>query len=155
MVPGSAASFPMTPVANRIADCVLHFEGEALSIGPAFGGEPNYLHGDGWTSVWQTRSHGPHEAVLYLKKDRSHLSPYEYAAEQKFILEDNVLHLDIAVTNTGRRLPFGTGHHPYFPRTANTMVRAALPRVWLCDHNMHPTELIQTPQRWDFTRALS
>jgi aldose 1-epimerase len=154
LIPGNTASFPMTPVSNRIANCKLEFEGKTYEILPPFGEEPNYLHGDGWTSAWDIKSQGPHHVTLGLKQTYSSLSPYDYEAEQSYHLENDTLHIDMAIMNTGRRLPFGMGHHPYFPRTENTVVKANLPKVWLCDGNMHPTELIDTPEKWNFARGV-
>ena len=152
--PGNAASFPMTPLTNRIANCELSFEGETFAIRPAWGEEPNYLHGDGWMSAWTVAHHEENRAILTLSKKESGQSPYSYEAKQTFVLEDGHLHLDISITNTGRRLPFGTGHHPYFPRTNKTVMRAALPKVWLCNELMYPTSLVPTPDEWNFRRGV-
>ncbi len=154
LTPGHAASFPMTPLSNRISGCVLRFEGEVFNLGPSYGEEPNYLHGDGWTQPWSIGDIGPHHAVLRLYVAPNPLSPYVYEAEQVLSLADGILDMDIAVTNRGRRLPFGTGHHPFFPRTSRTVLAARLTRVWLCDADMHPTRLVDVPEKWNFSRGV-
>ena len=114
--PLNASCFPMVPVSNRISNCELVFEGEKFHIGPPFGQEPNYLHGDGWTSPWTVIEHNHHHAIMILEKEASSLSPYAYRAEQSFRLQNDKLTMGITVTNQGDRpLPFGFGHHPYFP----------------------------------------
>jgi aldose 1-epimerase len=155
LIAGNSSCFPMTPVSNRISNGRLSFEGEILTFAPCFGEEPNYLHGDGWTSAWAVKDVGPNHAVLTLLVPRNSLTPYVYEAEQRFSLFDGGLNMDIAVTNRGgRRLPFGIGHHPYFPRTGATVLKANLPEVWLCDELMHPTSLVPVPPKWNFARGV-
>ena len=62
--------------------------------------------------------------------------------------------MSISITNKkDHRLPFGFGHHPYFPRMLETMVKAPLSKVWVCDRDMHPTILADVPEKWDFARG--
>lgn len=153
--PLNFSSFPLTPFSNRIGYGKLSFRGEALDVGPPFGGEPHPNHGDGWFSVWDVKEHAPQRVVLSLKTERAANTPYVYEAEQIFTLEDDVLNIDMVVTNrSGRALPFGTGHHPYFPRTDKTVLKASLSGVWN-SKNMVPAELVPLPEKWNFTRGVT
>ncbi len=47
------------------------------------------------------------------------------------MLADDALHVTLTIRNlSDRRMPFGFGHHPYFPRTASTFVHARVDVMW-------------------------
>ncbi|MBB4184452.1 aldose 1-epimerase [Sinorhizobium terangae] len=128
---GAEASFPLVPFGNRIEGNSFTFEGERFTLEPNTSGDPFCLHGDGWLSEWELKSHSGERATLsYVHAERAG-SPYAYEAVQDVRLEGSTLLLSLAVTNTSTRLlPFGLGHHPYFPRTAGTRLRARAKRIW-------------------------
>ena len=153
--PLNFASFPLTPFSNRIGYGKLAFRGEVFDVGPPFGGEPHPNHGDGWTSAWAVKEHSAHKIVMTLKTKNTVHTPYVYEAEEVFMLENDALVADISVKNlSGRALPFGTGHHPYFVRTDQTIVQARLPKMWN-SRNMVPTELVPVPEKWNFARGVT
>ncbi len=150
-LPGNTASFPMTPFTNRISHGKLHFQNQIYDVGPLFGTEDNALHGDGWTSPWVVTEIGDHHAQLALEIHDNPSSPYKYKATQGFILKDNVLEMNISVTNcAAHSLPFGIGHHPYFNRTPQTVLTSHMPKVWMCDDQMFPEKLVDVPEKWNF-----
>lgn len=155
--PLNFASFPLTPFSNRISYGKLHFRGEIYAVGPNFGTEQHPNHGDGWTSPWTLQNQTRNEAWLFLKVHSQKQTPYAYEAEQVYRLDENGLTISMQLTNhSGRAMPFGFGHHPYFSRNDKTILKLNAPRVWT-SLNMVPQKQIDVPFRWDFSegRALS
>lgn len=148
-------NFPMTPTANRIKEGRLNFNGKIYDMKPLHGQENNYLHGDGWRLPWEVTEQSDSRVKLELKKGPDGDTPHVYDAEQIFILEDNALTIEMAITNkSGIALPFTIGAHPFFPRKENTVVKASLPKVWMCDEEMYPVKLVDTPKHWDFANGV-
>ena len=59
-----------------------------------------------------------------------------------FELLDDRLDITMTIKTAGKKpFPFGTGHHTYFVRTPQTILRASLPKVWMSE-NMVPVELV-------------
>lgn len=152
--PLNTASFPLTPYSNRIIDCRLQFEGDAFDVGPRWADEPHQLHGDGWLSPWQVREQTAHSVTLSLTTRKRPETPYVYEAVQTYRLDNAGLAIDMSVTNlSGRRLPFGLGHHPYFIRSDETVLRARLPTVWH-SQNIVPRYSAPVPDQWDFSNGI-
>ncbi|MCA1404181.1 aldose 1-epimerase [Ensifer sp. IC3342] len=128
---GAEASFPLVPFGNRIEGNSFTFDGEHFILEPNTSGDPLRLHGDGWLSEWELDSHSGEQATLsYVRAERVG-SPYVYEAVQDVRLDGSTLVLSLTVTNmSARRLPFGLGHHPFFPRTAGARLRARAKRIW-------------------------
>jgi aldose 1-epimerase len=98
------ASFPMIPFANRIGGNAFTFEGRTVRFAANNPPEIFHVHGTAWHRPWTVVSSDGSSATLAL-------------AEQQFRLADGDLSLATTVTNTGaERMPFGFGHHPWFPR---------------------------------------
>lgn len=151
--PLNFASFPLAPFSNRIGYSKLSFEGKNYHVGPTFGGEPHPNHGSGWQSAWTLEEKGSDFARLSISVPKCDESPYDYEATQLFRLTESGLSITITIKNTGEEtLPFGTGHHPYFARTQNTILEANLPKVWL-SQKMIPTELVDVPDIWNFANG--
>lgn len=151
------SSFPLTPFCSRIAFGKMAFDGVTYDVGPKFQQERHPNHGDGWTSPWTVEDTKDNQATLSLSIRDKTETPYSYDAEQVYTLNDDGMTIDIAVTNrSGKALPFGTGHHPYFPRNNDTILKVDARKVWT-SQEMVPQQLIDTPAQWDFSqgRALS
>ncbi len=155
LAPLNTASFPLTPYSNRIINGQLHFGGKALDVGPRTPGETHQLHGDGWHLPWRAEQAAENSVTLNLRTEKTAHTPYVYAARQTYRLDAQGLEIAMSVTNhAGRALPFGLGHHPYFPRNAATKLTAHLPQVWH-SRNIVPAGTAATPPQWDFSRGLT
>jgi aldose 1-epimerase len=153
--PLNAASFPLTPYSNRIINGRLTVGEKTYSVGPRHASEPHQLHGDGWLRPWTLAELDPHRAVLTLQTEKSAQTPYIYRAKQVLALDDGQLDIGMEITNmSGFALPFGLGHHPYFIRDADTVLKANLPKVWT-SRQIVPESLIDTPSSWDFSSGLA
>jgi aldose 1-epimerase len=57
-------------------------------------------------------------------------------------LSGGALHITLSAQNlAGQPMPFGMGHHPYYPRTAQTRVYADVAAMWHADADVLPTHL--------------
>ncbi|MGI9437708.1 MAG: aldose 1-epimerase [Geminicoccaceae bacterium] len=149
--PRAAASFPLVPFSNRIADGRALFEGETYQFPINMPPDLHSIHGDGWKAAWQLESAEPARAVLVHRPEDT---PFPYMSRQIFELSDGGLSAALEITNTGdRRVPVGFGHHPYFPRTEGLTLEMAVTDVWLPDERQLPVSKIPVPDRWNFTSA--
>ncbi len=155
LAPLNTASFPLTPYSNRIIGGRLDFGGKVYDVGPRATTDTHQLHGDGWLLPWRVVAETPDSVTLELRTQQSAHTPYAYAARQVYLLDNQGLKISMSVTNeSGFALPFGLGHHPYFPRNAQTKLTANLPKVWQ-SRNIVPVDVVDAPPAWDFSRGLT
>lgn len=111
------------------------------------------LHGDALTRPWTlTEKSG---SALTLTMNAGHIGPYDYTAEMTFRVGKGQFRQEMTLTNTGQRLPFGGGFHPFFPRLPDTLLQFQAAGVWLADARRIPIALadIREVPEWDFCRA--
>jgi len=109
------ASFPMIPFANRIGGNAFTFEGRTFRFQANNPPEIFHVHGTAWHRPWTVVFADASSATLALAVTDP--DAYCYQAKQQFRLADDGLTLTTTVVNTGaERMPFGFGHHPWFPR---------------------------------------
>ncbi len=141
--PTDTACFPLVPYSNRIRDARFSFEGRDYRLARNFGDSPHSIHGHGWKVPWQTTGRSESSLALAYTHDEADW-PSAYRAEQHFALRDGALSVEISVANTGARaMPAGLGLHPYFPRSPQCRLSAALEGMWKTDAEVMPTELIK------------
>ena len=122
--PTRAAAFPLVPFGNRVRDNGFRFAGRDIRFEPNTPGGGAYLHGDAWLGDWRVVERSSRGARLVFEHETDPVSPYAYSAEQSFHLDESGLRVSFSVTNGGQRpLPFGLGHHPYFPWRDGTEIR--------------------------------
>ncbi|WP_157792895.1 aldose 1-epimerase [Bordetella genomosp. 8] len=143
------ACYPLLPYSNRIGGGRLRFGGHAYAIPPTVDYAPLPMHGLAWQRPWRIASRTGHQAVLeqdYVPEDASPAWPFPYAARQTFDLRENGLRMTLSIRNTGTLpQPAGLGWHPYFPRTAETWIRAGVGDMWVNDADHLPTHLAPPP----------
>ena len=141
--PTDTACFPLVPYSNRIRDGRFSYEGRDYRLARNFGDSPHSIHGHGWQLPWQISARHDDSLTLAYTHDDDDW-PSAYRAEQRFSLADGVLTVELAVTNTGARaMPAGLGLHPYFPRTPQCRLTAAVEGMWKTDDEVMPTGLIK------------
>lgn len=148
--PLNFSNFALTPFSNRIGYGKLAFNGEVYDINTPFksGDHPN--HGDGWMLPWKIIEHSDHALTLEMTSEST---PYKYTAQQVFTLNDDGLTIDIAITNHADiPLPYGTGHHAYFPKTDDTILTVNTLKVWESE-NMLPVRLVDAVDAFDFSKG--
>ena len=152
------ASYPLVPFSNRIANATLHWLGAAYPLPCYLPGQAHAIHGNGWQRRWDLVERAPSQATLELKHDaagaRALEWPFPYRARQTFALAEDSLTLTHVIENTGATaFPFGLGWHPFFPRTATTLLQFRAASVWLTDATQLPTRRESVPRQWDFPSA--
>lgn len=130
------ASFPLVPFAGRIAGSRFPWGGRTIELTPLFPGEasPQHaIHGHGWLAPWHVAR--TDEACAELAFDAPPDDwPWPYRAVQRFTLTPVGFVQEIEVTNlSGEPMPSGIGIHPYFPRDADAVLRAAHRSEWRTD----------------------
>ncbi|WP_295534375.1 aldose 1-epimerase [uncultured Pseudacidovorax sp.] len=134
------ASFAMVPWSNRIAQGGFAAAGRLHAMQPNRVGEPYPIHGDGWLQPWQLRQSAPGELEMTLWSDGFGGSPYRFFARQVLRLREQGLDQWVEVRHEGDGpLPYGLGLHPWFVRTADTRIQAAVAGVWLSGNDPIPT----------------
>lgn len=116
--PNFFGSWAMLPFANRAFGSLVD-DGESRFLVPE--NDPaGTIHGFGWQSAWEV-----------LRYDRGHTAlehrritgpdPYRYRARQEVELDEAGMTIRLLITNEAETaLPFGIGHHPWFPCAADT-----------------------------------
>jgi len=140
------ASFPLLPYCNRIRDARFVFEGRTVDLAGDGNRFAHALHGHAWRRPWQVGAvtansvelHFEHEPDPHAQGDW----PFHYRAMQRIELAGDTLRVTLSAHNlAGRPMPFGMGHHPYYPRTADTRVYAQVQGMWHADGEVLPTHL--------------
>lgn len=154
--PFSLASNVLVPFSNRIAGGGFSFEGRRYDVPPNRPGFSMPIHGDGHQRVW---SGSERDGVLVLDLPDGNIGPWRYSARQVFDLEENGLRVTLRMTNKADGpLPYGGGFHPWFPRSAQTLLNFGAKTVWMRDEDVLPTvelDLSEAPDwRFDAERAL-
>ena len=143
------ASFPLVPFGNRIEAGRFTFEGRKYHL-PPNAPEPHPIHGDGWQATWDIVETAPASATLAFTHEDN---VYAYRAEQVFRVEGDRFAVTLQVENTGpRAMPFGLGHHPYFPLTPETLLTAPA-HTFVAERAGHlPGERLPLPEDTDFAK---
>ncbi|MDR5740766.1 MULTISPECIES: aldose 1-epimerase [unclassified Caballeronia] len=144
--PLGMASFPLAPYCNRIRDARFTFDGAPVDLSGDGNLFPHALHGNAWRRPWRVDALSEASARLTLSHDPSmdvaHHWPFAYEAAQDIALDNTSLTVTMSLCNrSDRRMPFGIGHHPYFPRTPNTRVRAQVSSMWHTTPDPLPTHI--------------
>ena len=151
--PREAASFPLVPFSNRIADARFAFQGAVYQLEQNTLPEPHAIHGHGWQQAWDVREAGERATVLEFAH-RIAGTPFDYRASQSFALAEDSLTLTLEIANAGGvPMPAGLGLHPYFVRSEAVTLRARLEHVWRADPRKLPQERAPLPAEWDFGNA--
>ena len=118
--PNMFGSWAMVPFANRAFGGVVD-DGERRFTVPdnnAYGG--GNIHGFGWQSAWDILGQTASHTVLEHRRTTGS-DPYRYRATQEVSLDQAGVTIEIAVTNEAdQALPYGLGHHPWFPCAPDT-----------------------------------
>lgn len=147
---GAEACFPLVPFGNRIENNRFHFEGQDYILQPNTA-DPLALHGDGWLRRWTILRQAPDGIVFRYEHDLAPGSPFAYEVIEVINIGDDSFSLSLTVTNkANRRLPYGIGFHPYFPRTPKTHLFANVKRHWSERENHLPGRAGPLPAELDF-----
>jgi aldose 1-epimerase len=148
--PLQLASFPLLPYCNRIRDGRFRFGGRTWHLPMGEGLLRHALHGQAWRTPWQVdgRSARTVDLVLRYAPPQGAGSaaqpgwPFAYEARQRIELAPQGLSIRLGVRNTGSEpMPFGFGHHPYYPRSPQTLIETRVQAMWHADADLLPAAL--------------
>lgn len=151
--PFDLASTILSPFSNRISNSGFSFEGAFHSVPAIESGVEMAIHGDALHREWTIAEQQNSAVAMFMNLGQT--GPYNYAARMEFKVEKNTFWQRMTITNTGNRLPFGGGFHPFFPRRPDTTLKFQANKIWLADSRRIPTRqagLDEHPM-WDFRKA--
>ncbi len=136
-----AASYPLVPFSNRVAQAKLVWQGTAHPLVQNFAPEPHAIHGVGWLRPWAVLESDEHFAMLSLEHEADSAWPFAFDASQTFRLKDDTLELTLSVTNQAATdAPVGLGWHPFFVKRARSRIAFAATGRWDMGTDKLPTE---------------
>ncbi|MEQ8966732.1 MAG: aldose 1-epimerase [Azospirillaceae bacterium] len=146
--------FPLVPYSGPVIGGILAIEGERVELARNHADEPEPIHGEGWISPWTVTRRSATRLHLAFEHDpaaRPGGFPRAYAATLSYALEDATLTASLDVTNRDSRpMPAGLGLHPYFPKTADTVLGFAARGVWSETPMSDSRPLAPVPDAWVF-----
>lgn len=146
--------FPMVPFANSLRDNGFELDGRRYQVAPNMEGARLNYHGSGWLRPWRAAAADAVSCRLVLEAAEE-APGYLFAAEQRFALSSGGLELELSVTNRSpRRMPFGFGLHPWFPRHSLARATFSAQQVVLEDAGFQATGLSPIPEAQDFAGGL-
>jgi aldose 1-epimerase len=149
----AAACFPLTPFSNRLRQGRFTFEGREIIL-PLNTGGPHVEHGHGWQRPWRAVDVTSESAVLRLSH-KAGAWPFDYGMEQRFHLGADGLEIELMTRNESNRpMPYGFGLHPYFPRTPECRLTAAVSGFWETDDEVMPVRHTLPPANLDPAKGL-
>lgn len=135
-----AASYPLLPYSNRIADGRLPWQGRVHALRLNTPGSPHPLHGVGLQRAWSVVKHTASEAQLALVHAPDEDWPFAFEAVQRFTLGADGVRCELAATHRGPgTAPMGLGWHPFFLRRPGSHLQAAVRGRWDMDERKLPT----------------
>jgi aldose 1-epimerase len=150
--PFDLANILLVPWSNRISGGGFAFGGRFHPLRPNLAHEPMPIHGNGFSSAWNTVEASAVSACFALDSDGP--GPFKFIAVVRYSLAQGALRVALKVTNRGPdTLPFGLGLHPWFPRTPGTTLQARAAVVTLEDLFHLPNGQIAVTSRedWNFS----
>ncbi len=155
--PLGMASFPLIPWCNRLRDGRAVSHGHAIRLEPNFQDSPHTIHGLAWQRPWELSQSSADAATLTFSYEPEVQPadagaaatgwPWAFSAWQTFRLDAQGFACQLTLRNDSSELmPFGLGHHPYFPHPEGTRLQcdfSELGRMWESDAQCMPTGLGQ------------
>jgi aldose 1-epimerase len=161
----AAASFPLVPFSNRIADGMLQFGGRSHTLRRESPAHPHAIHGVGCQRPWRVEACDADRIVMALdyapESEEPCAWPFALCARQRIDIAEEagraVLQMTLGIENVDtRECPFGLGWHPYFPRSASAVLGFRAGGLWETGPTMLPARHVEVPaaSAFDPPRAL-
>jgi aldose 1-epimerase len=150
--PYQAASFPLVPYSNRIANARFQWNDKFMELARNFLPEPHAIHGVGLAMPWQVEAQDDSSILLSFLHEPGAGWPWAFHARQKITLSEGRLDVALRVENLeSDPVPLAFGHHPYLP-SENAYLQFASRAVWSQGDNGLPETLIKPEGIFDFSR---
>jgi len=139
-----------SPIPTASARGRFTFRGRTVSE-PIAPGHPHALHGHGWRLPWQVTAQSDDGLTMAYEHRADPAGwPWAYRAWQRLALTPQALSVAMGMENrAAEAMPAGLGHHPYFPRTKQSLVSAAIAGIWWPEAGQLPVERVVPPAAAD------
>jgi aldose 1-epimerase len=137
----AAASYPLVPFSNRIAQASLQWQGTQHPLVRNNAPEPHAIHGVGWQRPWEVLESDARFAMLAYEHRPDSAWPFAFDSSQTFRLTENSLELTLSLTNQSREAaPAGLGWHPFFVKRPRSRISFAATGRWEMGPDKLPTQ---------------
>ena len=135
-------SYPLVPYCNRIREGRFEFQGRRVQLPLNAKPMRHSIHGHGWQADWQIISVNEHQVCLaYIHQADDW--PWDYRVQQTLSLGRQSLAVEMQLENlSDEPMPAGLGLQPYFIRTPQTRVYAAVEQMCLTDDEIMPLQWV-------------
>jgi aldose 1-epimerase len=136
----NAASYPLVPFSNRIAQATLQWQGTQHPLVRNNAPEPHAIHGVGWQRPWELLESDLSFAMLAYEHRPDAGWPFAFDSSQTLRLRDHTLELTLSLTNqSDRAAPAGLGWHPFFVKRARSSISFEAAGRWEMGPDKLPT----------------
>lgn len=135
-----AASYPLVPYSNRMAQAVLHWQGQQHPLIKNWAPQPHAIHGVGWERAWSVLAQTPHSALLGYQHSPDVCWPFAFDTTQSFTLSPQGLAITLSITNRAdHAAPAGLGWHPFFVKRPGSRIQFTARARWEMGPDHLPT----------------
>ncbi|OYT90812.1 MAG: aldose epimerase [Burkholderiales bacterium PBB3] len=118
-----AASYPLVPYSNRIAQALFSWQGQTYPLVKNWQPDPHSIHGVGWERPWVVVSQDAASAQLVYRHAGDTSWPFAFEATQAIALSADALSLRMDIRNLeDHAVPVGLGWHPFFAKRPGSRV---------------------------------
>jgi len=141
--PRQAASYPLVPYSNRIAQARMIWQGKCHLLRPNHPAEPHAIHGVGRLRPWLVTRQEPASVQLHYAHSPDADWPFAFCATQELRLDTGALKLSMTLLNRAPcNVPAGLGWHPFFLKRPGMDLRFAAQGRWEMGVDMLPTHRV-------------
>lgn len=135
-----AASYPLVPYSNRIAQALLRWQGKDFPLVKNWLPDPHSIHGVGWERPWTVVSRDATSAQLVYRHAGDASWPFAFEATQRFALSADALCMTLDIRNLeDHAVPVGLGWHPFFVKRPGSRVAFEATGRWESGTDLLPT----------------
>jgi aldose 1-epimerase len=149
--PFAVASIVLAPFSNRVSR-PFDWRGRTIEFPRNLSSEALPIHGDAFTRAWRIADRDPRSVRLTL--DDGGIGPLVYGASLTYSVAPWGFASELSIRSRCEEpVPFGTGFHPWFPRSPATRIAFIADGVWMEDDRHLPAgdRPVALPQEWDFS----
>jgi aldose 1-epimerase len=138
-----AASYPLVPFSNRIAQARLQWQGTQHPLVLNNAPEPHAIHGVGWQRPWAVLDSDDHYALLAYEHRADAAWPFAFDSSQTFRVARDSLELTLSLTNqSSEPAPAGLGWHPFFMKRPRSRIAFEASGRWEMGKDKLPTRRV-------------
>lgn len=138
----SGGCFVMAPFANRIREGRFNFKGLDISFPMNRPASNVACHGLARERAWDVLEQDATRVMLHCRINEADY-PWQFSITQRISIAESVLSIELEIENEGKvEMPFGMGLHPWFPRTADALLRLRVPGHYEQDDIGLPTSVL-------------